>query len=68
MNYILFFFKDNFSVFTFKKWFNELFYYTDLLKKFIDQIFWTIYEIIYFIYKIISFFLNITKIKKFIFF
>ena len=38
------------------------------LKKFIDQIFWTIYEIIYFIYKIISIFLNITKIKKFIFF
>ena len=45
-----------------------MFYYTDLLKKFIDQIFWTIYKIIYFIYKIISFFLNITKIKKFIFF
>ena len=39
-----------------------------MLKKFIDQIFWTIPEMIYFIYKIISFFLNITKIKKFIFF
>ena len=39
-----------------------------MLKKFIDQIFWTVSEIIYFIYKIISFFLNITKIKKFIFF